>query len=340
MADLASVAEEADQVLAKLIASKSPILMNWLAERSLQNAKEEHIAKAWRRYYLQKFVSDRFPTDNPKVNRSVEAVFDDLATLLFPEDYRKTTSQILLELQKDAKAMVRGWALPEKDKQSILHRIDTLRLQWLVDLSDSPYQRSPQSFLKTQLDYDSSKHVIHVGALTRQLPDSTTLYVRLAQAVGHAFDSCQWGMHLPSSWPFKPLVACLRDPSGVGAKTRDDRGMKQAIQKRRLRKETAQSLQQNPTCNHPDYPNESLQRDQLNSAFADWFATEVYVSSQRSSGFPRPDLCASQKIEPFASQLPPEVRLHKIYLAHPKIPKPWKSPSAGTYCSLPVKNAE
>ncbi len=325
-ANLETIATEADSVLSKLIAGKSPVLMNWLKERSLMTADEEKIAKAWRLYYLHTFIFDRFPTDNAAINRSVESLILDIQKLSFPAPVQKKLENLLTRLKKDAKRLVLSWTIETKDKQSILHRIDTLQLAWLSQLDNSPYKKEPLKFVDSALSYDVGENRIYVGVRTKSLPTEANLYASLAHEMSHAFDPCHWSLYIKGSSPFAYVESCLQNPQGAGAKTRDDGGLKKAIKDQILSKEMAQSLQQNPHCNQKNYPASGWQQDQLPESFADWFATEVFANSSFSDQHPRPDLCQEQKTEPNSSYLSNQTRLEKIYFAHPKLKK-WGSPT-------------
>ncbi len=338
--NLATIAEEADQVLSKLIAAKSPILMTWLKDRQLMSADELKIAKAWRLYYLHKFVLDRYPTDNAAINRSVNALFAQAHDLALDQDFKTRLGTVLEKVKKDAKRLVLTWEMAQKDKQSIIHRIDTVQLSWFSSLETSPFKTNPMSFLSQGLEYNANKHQIYVGVESRSLASDANIYTALAHEISHAFDPCHWGLFIKGANPFSHLKNCLRDPQGAAAKKRDDRSLKKALKGQMISKELAQSLQQNPTCNTDQYPPSELQKDQLNEAFADWFAAEVFATSSYNKQFPRPDLCREQKSDPRASQLPNDLRLQRIYLAHPIVAKVWSPESSALYCSLTDKKAE
>ncbi len=338
--NLATIAEEADGVLSKLIAAKSPILMTWLKDRQLMSADEIEIAKAWRLYYLHKFVLDRYPTDNAAINRSVNALFSQAHDIALDQNLKTRLAGVLEAVKKDAKRLVLTWEVPKKDKQSIIHRIDTVQLAWFSSLETSPFKSNPMSFLSHGLDYNANKHQIFVGVKTRSLASDANFYTALAHELSHAFDPCHWGLFIKGPSPFSHLENCLRNPQGAAAKKRDDGSLIKALKGQMISKEMAQSLQQNPTCNTDQYPPQELQKDQLNEAFADWFAAEVFATSSYNKHFPRPDLCRDQKPDLHGEQLANDLRLQRIYLAHPAIAKVWSPDSPTVYCSLTEKKAE
>ena len=339
--NLATIASEADSVLAKLIANKSPVLVNWLQERELDSAKEDQIAKAWRLYYFHKFVVDRYPTDNKAINRSLEGLLKDMDDMAFDQSFKSKLEKILTTVKKDAKRRFLSWPIKQKDKQSITHRIDTVQLRWFKGLASSPYANKPLSYLASSLSYDPSKHQIHVGMKTKSYPTDASLYSVLAHEIAHSFDSCQWGLYIKGDFPFKKVESCMRALEGIHVKVRDDSHMKQAILDDVISKEMSQSLQQNPTCSLPQYPPRGVQKDQWPEAFSDWFAAEMFAfGHERIKELPRPDLCRDFKANPTSSLLSPLDRLLKIYLAQPKLAALWPQDPAPTYCELEIKTAD
>lgn len=331
---LATMAREADTILSKLIAAKSPVLLSWLKKRQLISAKEDVIAREWRKYYMHQFVLSSYPTKNESINRSVENLFSEINDLAFDQKFKTRLEKIFQQVKKDAKALVMTWKIDLKARQKIIHKIDTMKLYWFVKLKGSRYQSKPLEFVRWGIAYDPPQNEINIGVQTRRYPTDANLYAVLAHELGHSFDSCRWSAYFDLPSPFTALNQCLRSQKSVSAHSRDDGQMKVALAKKQLSKEMAQSLQQNPTCNRSFYPPEGTQKDQLPEAFADWFSAEVYATSSFVRQWPRPDLCLSNPLMKGSSYPNNEDRLLRLYLSHPILAQKHSMTPQAKYCSL------
>ncbi len=332
--NLAPVASEADSVLSKLIAAKSPILLDWLKKRELMSAKEETIAKEWRKYYLDNFILSRYPSDNKRINNGVENLFLEIANLAFPKVYQQKIEKLLVQVQKDAKAMVENWPIEPTQQKQIIQKIASLKLYWFEKLQGTRFEQKPLEFVRWGVAYDPIHHEINMGVLAKRYPSDANLYAVLAHEMGHAMDPCRWGAYFNGPSPFTKLHSCLRQDKSVAAKKRDDSQMQQALKSQLLTPAMAQSLKENPTCNRSFYPAVGVQKDQLAEAFADWFSAEVFAKSTFLGQHPRPDLCASNELQAGSSYLPNHDRLAKIYGAQPLIAAKWKTPTPPFHCPL------
>ncbi len=329
--NLEAIAQEADTVLSKLIANKSPVLLTWLDKRELMAATEEEIAKQWRQYYFENFVLLQYPTQNQRINRSVQNLFEQINEESFDADFKRKAEELLKKVKDQAKKLVVSWPIEKKSKTRITHKIDTVELYWFDKLKGSPYENSPLEFVRWGLAYDPPKNRINMGIEARMYPTDASFFAALAHEIGHAFDPCRWSFYFQSENPFQPLIQCFRKEKGLAAKKRDDSKMLWAVENNKLTEEMAGSLKKHLTCNRSFYPPEGTQKEQSLEIFADWFSAEVFARSEYSSEFPRPDLCAKRQLSRGSSYLPNATRLNKIYFAHPKLTK---DKDSSDYCAL------
>ncbi len=330
---LVAIASEADAVLSKLIANKSPVLLSWLEKRDLISAKEEEIANQWREYYFENFVLNQYPTNNTKINRSVENLFEQISTRAFDSAFKTKLENILKDVKKQAKDLVLSWVLEIKDKQKIIHKIDTVQLYWFDKIEGSPFEKAPLEFLRWGLAYDPPQNRINVGVEAKSYSSDANYFAVIAHEIGHSIDPCRWSFYFQSPNPFTKLISCLRSDKGAQAKERNDDKMNWAIENHKLTQEMADSLKEHPTCNRSFYPPEGTQKDQILETFADWFSAEVFAKSTYNNQFPRPDLCENKKLSSGSSYLTNTDRLMKVYLSHPNILKKLK-PKPNHYCQL------
>lgn len=333
--NLVHVASEADGVLSKLIAAKSPVLLSWLDKRELMAAKEEKIAQEWRKYYLNNFIFPQFPTKNEKVNSTIENLFSEIDSLAFTKPHRDKIISLFTQAKNDVKTVVSSWNLPRENKIKIIHRLDTLKLYWFEKLQGTRYSNKPLEFVGWGFAYDPTNNEINVGIHARKYPTDANIYSVLLHEMGHSLDPCRWSFYFQGSNPFNTVLSCLRSPESVVAKARDDSKMAESLQKKLLSNEMADSLKKNPTCNRSFYPPEGTQKDQILESFADWFATEVYATSSFKKELPRPDLCQDQKLMKGSSYLPNIERLLKIYLVHPELKNLGPKKQSAKYCPMP-----
>ncbi len=331
---LVTISSEADQVLAKLIGAKSPVLMTWLKKRNLLSATEEVIALEWRRYYLDNFILGQFPTKNSEINKSVEGLFSDINQAVFNAAFKKKLSDLFTKAQKDAQDLVKTWSLDESAEKQILHKMGGIKLFWFEKLQGSRYENKPLEFVKWGLAYDPQFNEINVGVHALKYPSDPSLYSVLLHEIAHSIDSCRWSAFFQGVSPFEGLNECLRSADATGAKPRDDSKMNRAIKKGVLTADTAQALRMNPTCNRTFYPMGASQRDQLPEVFADWFSAETFARSSFKKQFPRPDLCAEHELQDGSSYLTNRQRIEKIYLTQPTLAQQFKFKKAGKYCPL------
>lgn len=331
-ANLVTIATEADSVLSKLINAKSPVILNWMDKRKLGEAKEEVIAGEWRKYYLENFVLSQYPNKNPKINKSVEKLFKDIANDNIGNPDKLRLGKLLKKTKATATEVVASWKLEEKTHKEIIDRINDIDLYWLTDLESSPYKNKPLEFVKWGLAYDPTTNKINVGLDFKKHPNDMTIVSIMAHEIGHSIDSCRWSSFFKNASPFEKLNNCLR--KNTGAKTRDDSQMKLAIEKKWLTQEMADSLKKNMTCNRSFYPPIGTQKEQILEVFADWFSAEVASRTELPFQEIRNDLCGKSELVSGSSYLSNQERLEKVYLAQPKIQKKLKFAAKASYCSI------
>ena len=330
--NLVTIATEADQVLSKLIAAKSPVLLSWLEKRSLMSKGEEEIAKEWRKYYLTNFIFARYPSKNSGINTSVENLFKEINDVYFPDNYKKQAEKVFNQAKEKSKAFVLNLKMDHQMQKKAIHKLDTMKLYWFEKLDGTRYANKPMEFTNWGVAYDPTHNEINMGTQARQYPTDANLFAVFAHEMGHSLDPCRWSSFFSKTNPFEKVIQCLRSDKSVKALARDDSQMESSIKNKLLTKDMAKSLKQNPTCNRSFYPPRGTQKDQILESFADWFSAEIFATSSFKSKFPRPDLCQTKELMKGSSYLSHLDRLQKIYLSHPQLAKLSKDSKAATYC--------
>ena len=285
------IAKEADLILSKLIKAKSPVVLSWLQKRNLLKELDEKIAREWRKYYLENFIFYRYPVKNKKVNQYIEKLFDDINKISFSERFKSKSKKLFESAQDDALKVIQAWNLEEKDKKTLLKRVEDIRLYWFHKLQHTKYEKIPLEFVRWGVAYDPATNEINMGIQSLQYANDSTLYSVFAHEIGHAFDPCRWQPFLQSQVPYQKLITCLRSNKSTAAKKRDDSKMKEMLAKKQLSVREAQGMKLNPLCNRSFYPPVGTQQEQILEVFADWFATEVIAISKHLNGNMRTDLC-------------------------------------------------
>lgn len=153
-AHLIEISKEADRVLLKLTEKKSPVLLSWLEKNQLTQAQETKIAEQWRTYYWQEFILNSFPTPNPQINQTVEALFLDLENQYFNSAsrkkllmaYQKSLSPSLGDILKRDDLILEALPSPRFDAQSVL------------PLKRGYFQNRPKVWVNTTLIRDKNNN--------------------------------------------------------------------------------------------------------------------------------------------------------------------------------------
>lgn len=330
--NLVTIATEADQILSKLIAAQSPVLLTWLQKRQLLEKKEEEIAQEWRRYYLNNFIFDRFPSKNNGINTSVENLFSEINSMSFDEKTKKKFEDVFKKAKASVKKFVLSLPLLEDDRKKAIHRLDTINLYWFEKIAGTRYQSKPLEFIRWGMAYDPQHNEINMGVQARQYPSDANLFSVFAHEMAHSIDPCRWSFYIGTNNPFEKVIQCLRSDNSVAAKKRDDSKMQWALDKKVLNKEMADSLQKHLSCNRSFYPPKGTQKDQILESFADWLSAEAFAIGPYSNQFPRADLCQTKELMEGSSYPSNLARLEKIYLSQPQLQKLSKSKKPASHC--------
>ena len=334
-ANLVTISSEADKILSKLISNKSPVILSWLTKRDLTTAKEEVIAKQWRKYYLENFILNAFPSPNHSVNSSVEKLFADINQIAFTKEKKEHFSKIFNKAKKDALNRVRTWPIEDSLQKQIVDRISQIKLYWFHKLKGTRYQNKPLEFLKWGFAYDPLYNEINIGIAALKYPSDHNIYSVFIHEIAHSFDSCRWSAFFKGSNPFSNINDCLRGANSAGAKRRDDEKIDILFLSKKISQDMVDSLKLNPTCNPSFYPPLGTQKDQILEVFADWFSAEVLAShKEQQTPSLRADLCEPYSLNSGSSYLPHQQRLERIYLTNPQLQKISSYKSTWTYCSF------
>jgi hypothetical protein len=330
------IAKQADQILSKLIAAKSPLVLKWISKRKFDPDKdEERIVKEWRKYFLENFILSKFPSSDIKINNLIDNSFKEVSKKSFTKSIIKNFNNLLKEAKKDSLNYISNSTLEAKDKEMISKKIQKVELYWFKGLLNSKYEKMPLEFLKWGLAYDPIPNEINVGILALSYNSNEEIYATLLHEIAHAFDPCRWSALVGTRNPFMKVINCLRDKDSAGAKTRDDSKLKELVSSKRINAQMADVLSLNPTCNKSFYPLPGMQRDQILEVFSDWFSAEVLSHSKKYiNSKMRKDLCRKSNLSQGSSYIKNEDRLNKIYFANPVISKILNQKSKFKFCSL------
>lgn len=334
--NLVTISSEADRVLGQLTRSQNPTFINWLRQQGFVGGDPLGIASQWRKYYLQNYILNKFPTPKPGINTSVESLFKDIQNLAFEDKFQKKIKTVFAEAKKESLQYVDKLKLAEAQRDSLKNRIEKMELYWLNQLKGGPFQNKPLEFLSSGLTYDKKTHQILVGLKSRELLDKASLFTVLVQNFAQSFDSCLWPQYLSGKDPFAKLHTCFRDSQSAEAKPRDDSYIEQWVFKKLISENNVEFLKAYPLCNLRNYPPDGVQKEQINSVFSDWFAAEVLAQSEYKTSTIRTDLCllGSSIMPLFSAELNPRERLKRIYYVQPKIKATINSQSSYKYCSF------
>ncbi|MCB0419354.1 MAG: hypothetical protein KDD61_00035 [Bdellovibrionales bacterium] len=324
----------ADRTLSQLISAKSPLIIKWIQSRNLQTSSESKIALEWRRYYAHNFVLRSYPHSSSEVNVLVDSLMNHLYNKTFPKKEKERFENLFNEAQRQALTEIKKWKIPTEARKKIEARVGSIRLYWMDDFKTSEFKDRPLELFNWGIAYNPANNVIHMGLEAQQYRSDETLYTVFAHELGHSFDPCRWKPFLGGLYPFDSVIACLRSKDSVHALARDDSKMNELIQAGKITNEMAETLKLLKSCNNSFYPPLGIQADQILESFADWFAAEVVADSKYLNLEFRKDLCQSKTLQPGTSYPSNQDRLHKIYLANPKIQKKLALKSDAKYCAL------
>lgn len=315
------VAGQADAVLSKLIAAKSPVATEWISKRATPGKSEDDLVREWREYYAQLFVLSKYPHSDAPLNSKIEKLMDEVYGASFPSGERKGFEKAFRQAQAASLNRLAQMKLPVDAAKKASERIQAIRLYWMPAFKDSKFKTMPLEALSWGVAYDPAPNEINVGIEALKYSDEPTRFAVFAHEIGHAVDPCRWGVFLGGENPFKEVIACLRDSKSVGAKIRDDSRLDAFVKAGGMSAEQAAVIRANATCNRSNYPPSGLQADQSPEAFADWFSAEVLSAVEESKKPVRRDLCEAHELSNGSSYPSNEARLSRIYFAHPGILK-------------------
>lgn len=314
-----NIATQADEVLSKLLAAKSPVLNSWLSQRNLKSKAEDDIVREWRLYYARQFILTKYPHANASTDQDIEKLIDSVNQLFANKKFREKMEVLFAKAKDHSLQAVKAMPIKDEPKRKIVARLEGIRLYWMKEFKTSKFKSLPMDFLDWGLAYDPMSNEINIGINSLVYPNDETLLAVFAHEIGHSIDSCRWSAFFDGDWPFQKIGDCLRGSGSVAAKKRDDSQIEKLAHEN---KELATSLKANPTCNKLDYPPTGRQADQLPESFADWFATEVLAKMQGLQlSTLRIDLCEKKELQSGSSYPSNEFRLNAIYFAHPVLKK-------------------
>ena len=328
------IATQADALLSKLIAAKSPVIVSWMNKRDLKDKPEDEIVKEWRFYFAKNFVLTKYPSGDKKVDSSVEQLVDGILKENLKSAFVKRLEKLFQKAKNDSIETVKAMKVAQKD--DVLSRISTIKLYWPKNLKTSRNNAIPLDLIDWGIAYDPEANQINIGVNALSYPNDETYLAVFAHEIGHSFDSCRWGGYFKGPWPFEKVGSCLRSETSVGAKRRDDSSLESLAKIGKISNELVLALKQSPTCNKLAYPPPGIQADQLAESFADWFSAEVMAKSGAiATDKLRLDLCETKELHEGSSYPKNLERLNRIYFSHPKLktnlPEGEKS---AVYCPL------
>lgn len=329
------IASQADTVLSRLLAAKSPVITEWMTKRDFADKSETETVKAWRQYYAQNFVLSKYPQGDKKVDAAIEKLVDQALKDNLTKAFQARMEKLFLSAQEMAITTVQEFGIEQSP--ALLARIKTIKLYWPKDLKSARNNSIPLDLIEWGIAYDPVPNEINMGLGSLAYADDETYLAVFAHEIGHSFDSCRWGAFFEGAWPFEKVGACLRSEKSVNAKKRDDTKMEAFQKVGKLSADLVAGLKANPTCNKLIYPPPGIQSDQLPESFADWFSAEVMSHSKTINADKlRSDLCAEKQLVDGSSYPTNAARLEKIYQAQPKIKASLKdsTPITAEYCKL------
>ena len=309
-----SIRQESEQILQKLIAAKSPMILNWIKARNFDPSKDaEKIAKEWYLYYSKMFIIATYPNNSLDVNKQIEALFSKLISKNFPDNHQKELNKVFDDQKNIALNTIDKMNFSNEDKEFIKVKIKEIKLYWPTELATSKFAKTPLEFFEWSLAYDPKNNEINVGLNSPHL-DLINFKIAILHEIAHSFDSCRWSNSKKSEWPFKNVGECLRNY----ALKRDDSKLDYLFKEKKLTDDEYNYFKSNTTCNNSKYPPIGIQSDQLPETFADWFAAEAVEKKDIVSSL-RSELCTEVVQNPGSSYLKNRDRFFKIYLANKKI---------------------
>ncbi|WP_419171968.1 hypothetical protein [Halobacteriovorax sp.] len=326
MANAKEVAAVADEALSNLIAKKSPVVTSWIKRRKLDVNDPVNVARQWRLYYVDNIVlSSGTFSERPKV---IQKLVDSEMSEVFSNLYTKEKKSLLKKsfdiAKRDAINVLKLLIGKDEAFKEIKERIEKITIFTPEKVIGTKVEQAPRDFLEWGFAYDPNSNQINVGldGLNFAYPKyQASLVSLMAHEIAHSFDSCRFSGFYKNKNPFTSIQSCLRNTSSVGAKKRDDSQLAFLVQNNIIKKEVAQNLLANPTCNRSLYPLPGKQRDQLDEIFADWFSAEVVALSGIDLKNLRSELCLEKELSKGSSYISNEKRLAGIYLTQPTIAK-------------------
>lgn len=317
------------RTLSDLNKIKSPMIINWYQNRSLDPAKEpEKLALEWTKYFSKNFIIAVYPNNEASINAEIENLFQKLLENNFPLKKQKIINTIFEEQRTNALNFINSLKMNDNEKNILIEKIKNIKIYWPTNLKDSKYKNTPLEFMDWSLAYDPKNNEINIG-INSPYTDTVNLKSAFLHEIAHSFDSCRWGQSEKINWPFEKVGECLR----TYALKRDDSQLDSLLKASRITNVEYDFFKNNPTCNNTKYPPFGVQADQLPETFADWFSSETMKESDVKSNL-RSDLCKDVSLNPGSSYLKNTDRAFKIYFANKRISNALKHNSNYPACSF------
>lgn len=318
----AIVAKDGDALLSKLIAAKSPVIVNWIKKRNLDFNKPEILVKSWREYYFKSFILSRYKEQPQAIKDFSNSVFHKVNQIAFNNEIKTRINKVFKKSKKYALLALDSFNMDKELIALAKKRVNNIKLYWLTHLEGSKFENYPLEFLEWTVAYDPLPNEINIGTKALKYKTEEDLFAVFAHEIGHSIDSCRWKAFINKTNPFSNINKCLRSKeSGLNALRRDDSKMDELIKLKKMSKDLAASLRGNTTCNKKNYPPIGTQKDQLPETFADWFSAEVVALGVSNFKTLRSDLCEKRTLQEGSSYLSNNKRLNRIYLNQPIIRK-------------------
>ncbi len=323
LANMRTFSKVADKILNQLSEKPgNPDLMKWADQSSTALTDKAKVVSLWREHFFISIMTGSFKNLKKFEKAVLTKNFQEINKKALPYKKKMDLTLRFIEAKTLSLKFIDSTNFDKKTKTYLKDRIASIRMEWFTQIEGTRYEKSPIEYIKRDINYDPLTHSMILGFQVTRFKDPDTVTSVFAEQIAHAFDPCRWNsFQRNKKFPFQKITQCLRTKNSITAKKRGDEKLSTKKGKKILNVNQVKILKENPLCNTPFFPLEYDQREQINTAFADWFSAEVMSQKEKLSDHMREDLCGVTAAAPFLAHPSGTDRLIRIYMANPKIRK-------------------
>ncbi|WP_127718476.1 hypothetical protein [Halobacteriovorax sp. HLS] len=313
-----------DQLLAKLnekgIKEGGGAIDQWATESDVNESNQKEILEKWRKQFFFSTLLPSYSTLGEVQKALINNSLVEINNKVFPQEIKRQYEKYFLQAKDLSYSLIDSQKFDESTSKILKGRIALVQLNWFTQVSGTQYEQDPSLYLNTDIQFNPKYNIVSIGLSSARHIDGDTIIGKFIQQLAQAIDPCRWSIYYGDrKYPYEKVLSCLRGKDSIQAAKRDDSQIEKFLKEKKITKEQVNTLKKYPLCNSAFYPQGTLQREQVNIAFSDWFSAEAVAQASGISKHFREDLCIVETNKLYHAFPQNFERLVRIYFANPKV---------------------